>query len=132
MHAFRAHAFGPPESMIWEEVPDPALPEGMARVEIRAIGVNFPDGLLLAGSYQIRPTPPFIPGFEVAGVVVESRAPTLPVGARVASTLDGTGGYATHALASPLGTFMLPEGLSFPEAAALTVTYQTGYFALHV
>jgi NADPH2:quinone reductase len=93
--------------------------------------VNFPDVLFTAGTYQVKPTPPFVPGFEIAGVIVESRTPELPVGARVASTLDGSGGYATHAVAYPLNTSRLPDGIDLEDAAALTVIYQTGWFALH-
>lgn len=131
MHAFRGHAYGPPESLRWEEIPDPPLAEGQVRIEIKASAVNFPDVLYVAGTYQVKPTPPFIPGFEVAGLVVESRSPELPEGTRVASTLDGSGGYATHAIASKLTTFPLPDTIPFEDAAALTVTYQTGWFALH-
>jgi len=131
MHAWRGHGFGPPESLRFEELPDPPLGDGQVRIEVHASAVNFPDALYIAGTYQIKPTPPFIPGFEVAGVVVESRAPALPVGTRVSSTLDGSGGYATHALATPTTTFAIPERLPFVDAAALTVTYQTGHFALH-
>src|SRR4051812_21413689 len=101
MKAWRGHAFGPPESLVWEDVPDSPLGEGQARVAIKATAINFPDVLYTAGTYQVKPTPPFVPGFEIAGFVVESRAPELPEGARVASTLDGSGGYATHALAHP-------------------------------
>ena len=101
------------------------------RLEVKASAVNFPDVLFTAGTYQVKPTPPFIPGFEVAGVVVESREPALPVGARVASTLKGSGGYATHAIAAPGNTYLLPEGMSFDDAAAITLIYQTGWFALH-
>jgi NADPH2:quinone reductase len=131
MHAFRGHAYGPPESLRWEEVPDPPLDEGQVRIEVKASAVNFPDVLYIAGTYQIKPTPPFIPGMEVAGLVVESRAPSLPVGTRVASTLDGSGGYATHAVAPAQTTFPLPDTLPFEDAAAITITYQTGWFALH-
>lgn len=100
-------------------------------MEIRAAAVNFPDVLYVAGTYQVKPVPPFVPGCEVAGVVVESRSPELPVGTRVASTLDGSGGYATHALALPFNTYKIPEAMSFEDAAALTITYQTAHFALH-
>jgi NADPH:quinone reductase len=131
MHAFRGHAYGPPESLRWEEVPDPPLDEGQARIEVKASAVNFPDVLYVAGTYQVKPTPPFIPGFEVAGVVVESRAPELPLGTRVASTLDGSGGYATHAITTPRTTYALPDAIPFDDAAAITITYQTGWFALH-
>jgi NADPH2:quinone reductase len=131
MHAWRGHAFGPPESLVFEEIPDPALADGQARIEVKASAVNFPDVLYTAGTYQVKPTPPFVPGMEIAGVVVESKTPDLPVGARVASTLDGSGGYATHAIAFPYNTFRIPDAMSFEDAAAITVTYQTGWFALH-
>ncbi len=131
MKAWRGHAFGPPESLVWEDVNDPPLDPGQARVAIRATAINFPDVLYTAGTYQVKPTPPFVPGFEIAGVVVESRAPELPEGARVASTLDGSGGYATHAVAMPYNTYVIPDAMPFEDAAAITVTYQTAWFALH-
>ena len=131
MFAWRGHAYGPPGSLVWEEVESAPLVEGQARIEVRASAVNYPDVLYVAGTYQVKPTPPFIPGFEIAGVVVESRAPELPVGARVASTLDGSGGYATHAVGAVGNTYLLPDAMSFEDAAAITIVYQTGYFALH-
>lgn len=131
MHAWRGHAFGPPESLVWEEVPDPEVHDGQARIEVKAAAVNFPDVLFTAGTYQNKPTPPFIPGAEIAGVVVESKTPELPVGARVASTLMGSGGYATQAIAFPFNTYRIPDAMSFEDAAAMTITYQTGWFALH-
>ena len=131
MHAWRGHAYGTPDSLVFEEVADPPLPEGAMRLAIRASAVNFPDVLFVAGTYQVKPTPPFIPGFEVAGEVIESRAEGFPVGTRVASTLDGQGGYATHAIAYPYNTFRVPDAMSDVDAAALTITYQTAWFALH-
>jgi NADPH2:quinone reductase len=112
-------------------VPDAPLSDGQARVDVKASAVNFPDVLYVAGTYQVKPTPPFVPGFEIAGVVTESRAPELPVGARVASTLDGSGGYATSAVAAPFNTYLLPAAMPFEDAAAITIVYQTGWFALH-
>ena len=131
MHAWRGHAYGPPESLQWEEVPDAPLSEGQARVEVKASAVNFPDVLFVAGTYQVKPTPPFVPGFEIAGVVVESKSEELPVGARVASTLDGSGGYATHVVCAPINSYLVPDEMPFDDAAAITVTYQTGWFGLH-
>jgi NADPH2:quinone reductase len=131
MFAWRGHAYGPPSSLVWEEVADPPLGEGEARIEIKASAVNYPDVLFIGGTYQVKPTPPFVPGFEVAGVVVESRTPDLPVGARVASTLGGSGGYATHAIAAPSNTQVIPASMSFEDAAAITIVYQTGWFSLH-
>ena len=129
--AWRGHGYGPPSSLVWEEVPAAPLGDGQARIEVKASAVNYPDILYVAGTYQVKPAPPFIPGFEVAGVVVESRAAELPVGARVASTLDGSGGYATHAVCGPLNSYVMPDAMSFEDAAAITITYQTGWFALH-
>lgn len=131
MHAFRGHAYGPPEVLVWEEVADPPLGEGQVRIDVAASAVNFPDILYTAGTYQVKPTPPFTPGFEIAGTVIESREPSLPVGTRVASTLDGSGGHATRAIATAMTTYAIPDQISFEDAAALTITYQTGHFALH-
>jgi NADPH2:quinone reductase len=131
MFAWRGHSYGPPTSLVWEEVADPPLGDGQARIDIKASAVNYPDILYVAGTYQVKPTPPFVPGFEVAGVVVESRSPELPVGARVASTLDGSGGYATRAVCAPSNAFVVPASMPLEDAAAITVTYQTGWFALH-
>src|SRR4051812_32462670 len=131
MHAFRGHAYGPPESLVWEEVADRPLDDGAVRIEVKASAVNFPDILYVAGTYQVKPTPPFVPGFEVAGVVVESKLDGFAVGARVASTLDGSGGYATHAIGWKTGTYAIPDAMSFEDAAAITITYQTGWVGLH-
>jgi NADPH:quinone reductase len=131
MFAWRAHEFGAPDILRWDEVPDPPLADGQVRIRIEAAAVNFPDALLIAGTYQIKPSLPAIPGMEVAGVIVESRAGGLPEGAPVVALLEATGGYATHAVASAAQVFLLPEGMPFEDAAALTVTYQTGWFALH-
>jgi NADPH2:quinone reductase len=131
MKAWRGHAFGTPESLRFEELPDPPLADGQVRLAIGAAAVNFPDVLYTAGTYQVKPTPPFIPGCEVAGTIIESRAAELPVGTRVSSTLDGSGGYATHAVAAPARCHILPDGMSLDDAAAITITYQTGWFALH-
>jgi NADPH2:quinone reductase len=131
MHAWRGHSYGSPEVLVWEQVDDPPLGEGQVRIAVAASAMNFPDILYVAGTYQVKPTPPFVPGVEVAGTVIESREPSLPVGTRVASTLDGSGGYATHGVGSAATTHAIPDAMSFEDAAALTVTYQTGHFALH-
>src|SRR5579859_4427131 len=121
MHAWRGHAFGPPDSLVFEEAPDRALDDGQARIAVKAAAVNFPDVLYVAGTYQVKPTPPFVPGMEVAGVVSESRIAELPVGARVASTLDGSGGYATSAIGYVLTTWKIPDEMPFDDAAAITI-----------
>ena len=116
MHAWRGHAYGPPESLRWEEVAEAELLDGQVRIKVRASAVNFPDVLFVAGTYQVKPEPPFIPGFEVSGTVLESRVTALPVGTRVSSTLDGSGGYATRAVGSLHNTFAIPPSLPFDDA----------------
>jgi NADPH2:quinone reductase len=130
MYAWTAHSYGPLSSLCWEHTADPPLQHNQLRIEIKAVGVNFADSLLVAGHYQFKPPPPFVPGFEIAGIVVESRVPSLPVGTRVASTLP-CGGFATHAVASPNSTYVLANSMPFDHAAAITMTYQTAWFALH-
>jgi NADPH2:quinone reductase len=131
MKAWRAHSYGTPEVLRFDELDDPPVGDGQVRVEIRAAAVNFPDALLVSGNYQIKPPTPFVPGMEAAGVVVETRAAGLPVGTRVAILSEGTGCYATHAVVSATSAFPIPAAMSFEEAAAMTVTYQTGWFGLH-
>jgi NADPH:quinone reductase-like Zn-dependent oxidoreductase len=64
-----------PNSVVTQDVADDVLGEGMVRVAVRASGVNFPDYLLTRGEYQLKLQSPFTPGMEVAGVVIESKAP---------------------------------------------------------
>ena len=64
-------ALGPPESLRLEEVERPALQPGQVRVKVAAAGINFPDILMCAGEYQLKPELPFVPGVEVSGEVIE-------------------------------------------------------------
>ena len=84
MRAMIVNEFGAPEQMVVEEVPAPDPGPDEVLIEARAIGVNFPDLMVIEGSYQILPEPPFSPGKEVAGVVraVGSEVSGLKVGAR--------------------------------------------------
>ena len=71
MKAIVCNAFGPVEELEYKDVPDPQAGKGQVVVEIKACGVNFPDGLIVQGLYQMKPEVPFIPGNEVAGVISE-------------------------------------------------------------
>ena len=75
MRAMLCKAYGPPESLVWEEIDPPALDDDGVRVRVRAAGVNFPDLLIIEGKYQFKPDMPFAPGAEVAGEVVEVGRP---------------------------------------------------------
>ena len=69
MRAVLCKAFGPPESLVVEEVEDPKPGQGMIVVDVHACAINFPDVLIIQNLYQFKPALPFSPGGEVAGVV---------------------------------------------------------------
>ena len=136
MKAWVVRANGAPESMSFEDVPDAKTPDGMVRIRTAAAAINFFDSLLVAGTYQQKPEMPFIPGAEVAGTVVEApSASGFVAGERVLARIrwDGItgGGYAETAFARPRETLPMPDSMSFEEAAALFINYQTGWFGLH-
>jgi len=131
MKAVRCTAWGPPENLVLEELPDPVPGPDEVVVDVRAAGVNFPDVLTIQGTYQIRPPLPFTPGNEFAGVV---RA----VGPGVTAFAPGdnvigftrTGAFAEQALAPVSALLPMPAAMDFDVAAALTLTYGTAYHAL--
>ena len=92
MRAAVCRSYGPPEGVTTEEIPEPALGPGQARVRVNIAALNFPDVLVVAGEYQVKVPPPFVPGSELAGEVIEvaDDVSHLAVGQRVfGSTLYG-------------------------------------------
>ncbi|HKI40469.1 MAG TPA: NADPH:quinone oxidoreductase family protein [Mycobacterium sp.] len=130
MRAARCVAYGPPEGIVVEELPDPSAAPGQAVVQIHAAAVNFPDVLLIAGKYQIKIPVPFIPGSEFAGevVAVGDGAPFRP-GQRVSATTP-TGAFAEQAVVDAGSVSLVPDDVDFASAAAFGVTYRTAYHAL--
>ena len=127
---------GPPESMSFEDLPDGPVPPGAVRVAVQASAVNFFDSLVVAGTYQQKPELPFVPGAEVAGTVVAAPAesgfvPGDRVLAQVRWSGINGGGYAEVAHTRPQDTLKIPVSMSFEEAAAFYINYQTGWFGLH-
>ena len=124
-------AYGPPESLVWEEIDPPALDDDGVRIRVRAAGVNFPDLLIIEGKYQFKPDMPFAPGAEVAGEVVE-------VGAAVTRFAPGDrvigmtrwNGYAEEAAVPEERCLGLPAGMSFEIGAGFPMTYGTSFHAL--
>jgi NADPH2:quinone reductase len=109
----------------------PALAEGQARVRVEAAAVNFPDVLLVAGEYQIRVPPPFVPGSELAGEVVEVAGDVggVGVGDRVfGSTLVGA--FAEEAAVAATSLTAIPDGVAAATAAAFGVAHRTAYHVL--
>ncbi|MDY7106075.1 MAG: NADPH:quinone oxidoreductase family protein [Actinomycetota bacterium] len=134
MQAWQVHENGPPEDvLVWADDLAPLRPgEGEVVIDVRAAAVNFADDLVCRGTYQEKPALPFTPGMEVSGVVAAvGTGVELAVGRRVlAAPQLAHGGYATHALARASDTFEIPDELDDVAAAALFVTYQTGWCAL--
>ncbi len=114
-----------------ENVDPPVLGPGQARVRVRAAAVNFPDVLLVAGTYQVAVPPPFVPGSELAGEVVEvaSDVTGLSVGLHVfGSTLVGA--FAQEATVVATSLTPVPAGVTDRVAAAFGVAHRTAYHVL--
>ena len=120
MRRVLCEVWGPPESLMIVEEPDPLPGAGQVVVEIAAAGVNFVDALFVAGTYQIKVPPPFTPGSEFAGTVsaVGERVTEIKVGDQVLSSL-GLGAWASHVVVAASSLTPVPTGLDLPVAAAL-------------
>ncbi|HSP10208.1 MAG TPA: NADPH:quinone oxidoreductase family protein [Candidatus Dormibacteraeota bacterium] len=136
MKAWVVHELGGPESLRFEDVDPGQRADGLVRIEVRAASINFPDALMVAGLYQAKPDLPFVPGFEVSGMVLEAQQESgFQPGDRVMALLDSAGlthgGYGEIADASAAAVFNMPESMPFDEAAGFTLVFQTGWFGLH-
>ncbi len=131
MKAIRIEKLGGPDDLVLCDLPQPVPGPGQVRIAVEAAGVNFPDLLIIAGKYQVRPDLPFTPGHEVAGTVLETGPGVSHVapGDRVMATVQ-TGGYAEEALAEAQSVFRLPDGVSFEQAGGFPIAYGTSYHAL--
>jgi len=132
MKAMVCEAFGGPEVLALRDVPDPPPPgAGEIQVRIRARGVQYVDVLMLAGKYQYRPEPPFIPGGEAAGevVAVGPDVADFRVGDRVMSRHQ-LGACAELGNAKAALCDKVPDGMGLEEAGVFRSAYTTAYHAL--
>jgi NADPH2:quinone reductase len=131
MRAILCRTLGDPSLLTLEELPSPVPGPGELRIAVRAAGVNFADSLVTAGKYQEKPALPFVPGFELAGVVAEIGAGVAGFrqGDRVMA-LAGSGGYAEEAVVAADGVFKIPDSMSFEAAAGFPIAYGTSHGAL--
>src|SRR5258706_11229598 len=122
---------GPPESLRLENFASAPLAPGQVRVAIHAAGINFPDILMAAGEYQLKPALPFTPGVEAAGEVVEvdGAAQGIAVGDRVIVKLRH-GAYADEAIVAPSQLTPLPSTFDYAEGATFLAAHGTAYHAL--
>ena len=132
MKAMVCEMFGGPEVLALHTVPDPAPPgPGEIQVRIEARGVQYVDVLMLAGTYQFRPEPPFIPGSEAAGHIIA-------VGPGVSGFAAGDAVMSRHALgamaeignAKAVLCDKVPTGLTMAQAGVFRGAYTTAYHAL--
>jgi NADPH2:quinone reductase len=135
MRAWQVVEHGTPyAAMRLVEIDVPAPGDGQVLLRVAATALNFPDVLLAAGTYQVRPPLPFTPGVEACGEVVAVGAGVTAhrVGDRVLGMLAlPHGGLAGYALAPAHCVHPAPEALDDDAAAALYIGYQTAWFALH-
>ena len=131
MKAIVCNDFGPIKNIEYKEVDEPSLNEDSILIKVNSVGVNFPDGLLVQGKYQLKPETPFIPGMEVAGEVIAlgSMKSDFTVGDRIAA-LSQLNGYAEKAVVKTSSTFKIPENMSYDDACALLCAYGTSHYAL--
>ena len=131
MKALLSRHPGGPETLVLEDIPEPAAGPGEVRVAVRACGVNFPDLLIIQDLYQFKPPRPFAPGAEIAGVVdaVGTGVGNVRVGDRVVLS-PVRSGMAEKAVGLASNCWKIPDAMPFDEAAALLMTYGTSQHAL--
>jgi len=132
MKAILSKVTGGPETLVYEDTPAPELKPGCAIVSVKAVGINFPDVLMIEDKYQSKPPRPFAPGGEVSGIVkaIADDVTGIKVGDRVLAQI-GNGGMAEEIL-SPAGRLTkIPDAMPYDEAAAFILTYGTTYHAIH-
>lgn len=136
MRAMVIGRYGPPEVFEVRESPAPTLKPGEALVRVHAVGVGFADLMQRMGVYPDTPKPPFVPGFEVAGVIEQGPASSpgdkpLLVGERVVA-LAKFAAYAEQVAVPAQRIFRLPAAISFEDAAAMPLNYLTAHHIMFV
>ncbi|QQK80486.1 NADPH:quinone oxidoreductase family protein [Salicibibacter cibi] len=134
MRAWQVKELADPEqALALEEVEKPAQENGQVLIKTQTAALNFFDILLCQGKYQEKPPLPFTPGAEIAGTVeAAGEGSAFQIGQKVlARPALPAGGLAEWVSVPEDAVFTVSESMSFHEAAAMYITYQTGYYALH-
>jgi len=131
MKAVLCKQFGPPESLVIEELPSPKASAGEVVVSVKAASLNFPDVLIIQNKYQFKPPLPFSPGSEMSGVVKEvgEGVQGFKPGDRVIA-FTTYGAFAEEVKVDAARLVPIPEGMDFNSAAAFLLTYGTSDHAL--
>ena len=132
MRAIRVHQFGGPEAMRLDEVADLQPGPGQIRVRVKAAGVNPVDTYIRSGSYALKPSLPYTPGFDAAGIVdaLGAGVTRVKTGDRVYVERAATGSYAEQTLSAESQVHVLPERVSFAQGAGVAVPYCTAQVSL--
>ena len=132
MRAVVCSRFGGAEALEMGEVDDPVARPGQVLVEVRACAINFPDLLMIQDLYQFKPGLPFVPGSEIAGVVVGlgDGVDGFAVGDRVLGSSSLVGGLAERAVLRADSAVAIPDEVAFEDAAGLIYAYGTSHHAL--
>ncbi|MEM6626277.1 MAG: NADPH:quinone oxidoreductase family protein [Pseudomonadota bacterium] len=131
MKAVLSKVPGGPESLVIEDIPEPVAGAGEVVLDVKSVGVNFPDSLIIKDMYQFKPQRPFAPGAEVSGVVksVGEGVTRLKPGDRVIGSV-GWGGMVEQLAVDANRCIPIPDVMPFDEAAAFILTYGTSQYAL--
>lgn len=131
MKAIRVEAFGEPDVMCVQDVPDPVAGPGQVVVRVRAVGVNPVETYIRSGNYAMLPALPYTPGVDGAGEVESvGEGVRWKIGDRVAFGGTLTGSYAEKALCDAAQLHALPADLTFAQGAALGIPYATAHVAM--
>lgn len=131
MKQVTCHSFAPISALTVENVAEPQVKKNMVLIKADAMGVNYPDGLLVQGLYQMKPPTPFTPGIEVAGTIeaIGEGVDNLKVGDKVAALMP-IGGYSEKVAVHKAIVQPLPDGIEAEHATALMCAYGTSHHAL--
>src|SRR5471032_837752 len=131
MKAVLCKAYGPPDSLVIEDVASPIPGPGEAVISVKAASVNFPDVLIIENKYQVKPPLPFSPGSEVSGIVkaVGDGVTNVKTGDRVMA-ITGYGAFAEEVKTEARRMLPIPPKMDFATAAAFGLTYATSEHAL--
>ena len=131
MYSMIVNKYGSPDNLEYQETKSRDIKSNLIRLDVKAAGVNFADILTIKGRYQERPRPPFSPGLEVSGKIIEigNKVFNHKVGDHVMSIMK-YGGYQSEVVVPEENTYKIPNDMSFNTAAGFPVTYGTAYSAL--
>ena len=131
MRAVLCTEYGTQDKLELSDVQDPVAGPGEVVIDMAAASLNFPDLLVIAGLYQFKPEPPFVPGAEGAGTIAEVGADVthLKIGQRVMA-VGVQGAFAEKWLIDAGSVIPIPDGMDFQTAASLTLAFGTSYHAL--